>query len=288
MALSFPFFKPSAETLVRRLQDLPPTPKILHTLRRLVDAPDTTIDRIAGVLQLEPGLSARVVRMANSTQFGGSARVDSIMEAIQRVGLVGVQELVTYAVASQLIGRPLDTYQISAQNLWHRAVACALAASGLAERGEVDRGDAYTAGLMHGIGLLVIDRHAGQNKTKRVLGSEGYPLDFAAAERDWLGFSHAEAGAALLDFWGFSENVSAAVRHQLEPEAAGPEHRKLSMVLATARWARSLFCVPDETIPELPSTLWLEESGVQIEDFDAWLRTLRIRFNIACTELLLA
>jgi HD-like signal output (HDOD) protein len=287
VAISFPFFKPTPDSLVRRLQDLPPTPKILHTLRRLVDAPDTTIEAIAGVLQMEPGLSARVVRIANSTQFCGSVRVDTIMEAIQRVGLVGVQELVTYAVVSQLVGRPLDTYQISAQNLWHRAIACALAAAGLADRGDVNRDDAYTAGLMHGIGLTVIDRHAAQNKTKRVLGSEGYPLDFSAAERDWLGFSHAEAGAALLNFWGFPETVSMAVRHQLNPEAAAAEHRKLSMILATARWARSLFCVPEETIPELPSTLWLEESGVQIEDFDGWLRTLRIRFNIACTELLL-
>ena len=86
MAISFPFFKPTPDSLVRRLQDLPPTPKILHSLRRLVAAPDTTIETIAGVLQMEPGLSARVVRMANSTQFGGSVRVDSIMEAYQSNG----------------------------------------------------------------------------------------------------------------------------------------------------------------------------------------------------------
>lgn len=288
MIISLPFFKTTPEALVRRLQDLPPTPKVLHTLRRLVQAPDTTLDSIAGVLQLEPGLSARVVRMANSTQFGGSARVETIMEAIQRVGLLGVQELVTYAVASQLVGRPLDTYSLTAQSLWHRAVACALAAAGLAERGDVDRDDAYTAGLMHGLGLMVIDRHNMQNKSRRLLKSEGYPLDFATAERDWLGFSHAEAGAALLSFWGFSNTVSAAVHYQIVPEAAPPEYRKLSMVLATARWARSLFCVPEETIPELPCTLWLEESGVQIEDFDDWLRKLRIRYTIACSELLLA
>jgi HD-like signal output (HDOD) protein len=94
---------------------------------------------------------------------------------------------------------------------------------------------------MHGIGLLVIDRHAAQErKAPRRLVSSGYPLDFASAERDWLGFSHAEAGAALLELWGFSEPVIAAVKYQIEPEAAG-EHRPLSMVLATARWARSLF-----------------------------------------------
>jgi HD-like signal output (HDOD) protein len=287
VSLSLPFFKPTAESVVKRLQDLPPAPKVLHTLKRLVEAQDTTIEAIAGVIRLEPGLSARVVRMANSTHFGGRGRVDSIMEAIQRVGLIGVQELVTFAVTSQLVGRPLDTYQISAQNLWSRAVACALAASGLAERCDVDRGDAYTAGLMHGIGLLVIDRHAAQKKSKLVLESAGYPLDFAPAERAWLGFSHAEAGAALLDIWGFSDAVSSAVRFQLEPEAA-PSHRKLSMILATARWARSLFCVPEETLPELPSSQWLEESGVELSDFDHWLRMLRIRYSVACTELRLS
>jgi HD-like signal output (HDOD) protein len=284
VAISLPFFKPTPETLVKRLKDLPPAPKVLHTLQRLIQDENTTIEKISDVIKLEPGLSARVVRMANSTHFGGRTPVDSTMEAIQRVGLVGVHELVTFAVASQLVGCPLTSYRISAQNLWFRAVACALAAAGLAERSEQDRGDAYTAGLMHGLGLLVIDRHAKQQRPGRVFASAGYPLDFAPAEREWLGFSHAEAGGALLEMWGFSEAVSTAVRYQLEPDAAGP-HRKLSMILATARWARSLFCVSDETIPELPAAQWLEEAGVEISDFGDWLRLLRVRYTIACEEL---
>lgn len=284
MALSLPFFKPTPAALVRRLEDLPPAPKVLHSLRQLVSRDDTTIEAIADLVRLEPGLSARVVKMANSTHFGGRTKVESIMEAIQRVGLVGVQELVTFAVASQLIGRPLATYGLNAHDLWSRAVACALAASGVAERSDVDRSDAYTAGLMHGLGLIVIDRHAVQQKRHAVLPSAGYPVDYAPAERDWLGFSHAEAGAALLELWGFPASVCAAVRHQIEPEAA-TEHRQLAMVLATARWARSLFCVPEELLPELPAPHWLEEAGVAIPDFGVWLRDLRIRYSVACTEL---
>ncbi len=269
---------------MKRLQDLPPAPKVLHSLRRLVASDDTTIDAIADLVSLEPGLAARVVKMANSTHFGGRTRVDSIMEAVQRVGLVGVQELVTFAVASQLIGRPLTTYGLNAQALWSRAVACALAAAGVAERSDVDRGDAYTAGLMHGLGLIAIDRYAAQQKRTAVLPSAGYPLDFAPAERDWLGFSHAEAGAALLELWGFPAPVCAAVRFQIEPEKAA-EHRELAMVVATARWARSLFCVPEELLPELPAPHWLKEAGVAIPDFGVWLRALRIRYSVAVTEL---
>lgn len=267
------------------MRDLPQAPKVLHKLQQLVNSSDASLDEVAAVVQLEPGLAARVVKMAHSAHFGRGMPTTTIMEAIQRVGLAGVRELVTYAVAAQLVGRPLGSYGLSAQALWSRAVACAIAAASLAERSNVDRGDAYTAGLMHGIGLLVIDRHAAQErKAPRRLVSSGYPLDFAPAEREWLGFSHAEAGAALLELWGFSEPVIAAVKYQIEPEAAG-EHRPLSMVLATARWARSLFCVPEELIPELPTAHWLAEAGVEIGDFGEWLGAVRHRYESACAEL---
>lgn len=285
MLLSFPFSKPTPESLVKRLVDLPPAPKVLHTLQRILQSEDTCIDDIADVVRLEPGLSARVVRMAKSVHFSNGAQVDTIVEAIQRVGLKGVHELVTFAVASQLIGRPLISYNMEAQALWHRAVACAIAASSLADHSDIGRSDAYTAGLMHGLGLMVIDRYAAKERRQRVFASAGYPTDFAPAEREWLGFSHAEAGAALLEQWGFSESVTCAVKFQLNPEAAPPEHRRLCMIVATARWARSLFCVPEETIPDLPPPVWMEEAGVEIADFGWWLSQVRIRYQIACDEL---
>jgi len=287
MLSALPFFKPSAQTLVRRLKNLPPAPKVLHKLQQLLANPDTTMEQIAGVVKLEPGLSARVVQMAQSTKFGRGAQIDSITEAVQRVGLAGVHELVTYAVASSLVGQSLHAYGLGAQALWSRAVACALAGAGLAERAGLDRCDAYTAGLMHGIGLLVIDRHATEQRRPRRFESAGYPLDYAPAEREWLDFSHAEAGAALLEMWGFSEPVVTAVHFQLNPEEAG-EHRRLAMMLATARWARSLFCVPEEAIPELPSTAWLEESGIAIADFGEWLNHTRKKYTLACDEMRLA
>lgn len=287
VVFSFPFFRsaPTPEVLVKRLDDLPPAPKVLHTLQRLIAAPNTRIEKIAEVVKLEPGLSARVVKMANSVHFGRGAQVDTIIEAIQRVGMKGVHELVTFAVASQLVGRPLDAYRMDAQSLWFRAVACAIAAASLADHAEIERSDAYTAGLMHGIGLLVIDRYAAKEKVRRYFPSSGYPEDFAPAEREWLNFSHAEAGAALLELWGFSPEVAGAVRFQLHPEDAPPELQRLCMILGTARWARSLFCVAEELIPDLPSPLWMEAAGIEVKDFGWWLSQVRVRYQIACDEL---
>jgi HD-like signal output (HDOD) protein len=288
VALHLPFFKPTPESLVRRLEDLPAAPKVLHTLQRLLLSEATSMDEIAEVIRLEPGLSARVVKMAKSVHFSRGAEIDTIIEAIQRVGLKGVHELVTFAVASQLVGRPLISYQLKAQDVWYRAVACAIAASSLAEHANIDRTDAYTAGLMHGLGLIVIDRYAARDRKQRILPSSGYPLDYSPAEREWLDFSHAEAGAALLELWGFTPSVCAAVRFQLDPENSPPEHRQLCMILATARWARSVFCVPEELIPDLPPETWMQESGVEISDFGWWLSQVKIRYRIACDELRLS
>ncbi len=60
------------------------------------------------------------------------------------------------------------------------------------------------------------------------------------------------------------------------------------MALATARWARTLLCVKDEIIPELPDPAWLAGAGIQPSEFDDWLSCVKMRYTIACGELRIA
>jgi len=276
---------PAPELLVRELDDLPPTPRVLQSLQRMIADPDAMLVDMGDMVALEPGLSARVVRIANSAVFRRGAKVDNILEAIQRVGLSGIHELVTFAVGSQMVGRPLGTYKLDAQSLWARAVTCALAAAGIGEKSDVDRVSAYSAGLMHGLGLVVIDRYAVRQTPARHIETAGYPLDTAAAERTWLGYSHAEAGAALLEMWGFSADVCNAVRFQLEPEKCPEEHRVLCMTIAIARWARSCLCMHSADVPDQPSGAWLAATGMKATDLEEWLKGLRKQSQLACSEL---
>ncbi|HRE79680.1 MAG TPA: HDOD domain-containing protein [Opitutaceae bacterium] len=276
---------PTPEVLVRELDDLPPTPRVLQSLQRLMADPDAMLVDMGDLVALEPGLSARVVRIANSAVFRRGTKVDNILEAIQRVGLTGIHELVTFAVGSQLVGRPLTSYKLDAQTLWARAVTCALAAASLGEKKDVDRVSAYSAGLMHGLGLVVIDRYAVRQKPARLLPTSGYPFDSAVGERAWLGYSHAEAGAALLELWGFSADVVDAVRYQLEPENAPDHSRDLCMTVAVARWARSQICIPSDLIPDQPPEAWLRTVGISAADLPEWVKSLKQQCQLACSEL---
>lgn len=276
---------PSPEVLVRELDDLPPTPRVLQSLQKMIADPDAMLVDMGDMVALEPGLAARVVRIANSAVFRRGAKVDNILEAIQRVGLSGIHELVTFAVGSQLVGRPLATYKLDAQSLWARAVTCALAAAGIGGKSDVDRVSAYSAGLMHGLGLIVIDRYSVRQTPPRHITTSGYPNDTAPAEREWLGYSHAEAGAALLEMWGFSADVCNAVRFQIEPEKCPEEHRVLCMTVAVARWARSMICMHSLEMPDQPATSWLTATGMKVSDLEEWLKDLRKQSQLACSEL---
>lgn len=138
---------------------------------------------------------------------------------------------------------------------------------------------------MHGLGLVVIDRYAVRQRPAPMLAMASYPLDTAEAERAWLGYSHAEAGAALLELWGFSAEVCDAVRFQLEPEKCPEANRVLCMTVAVARWARSLLCMPSDTIPDQPPSAWLAITGMKASDISEWLKDLRKQSQLACSEL---
>lgn len=272
------------ELLIKQSTDLPPAPTVLLSLRKLLAQSDSTVESIAKVISMDAIITGQVVRMANSVHFGGRTRVSSIEEAAQRTGQAGILEIVTYAAASQLVGRPLAAYSMDAHSQWQRSLACAIAASSLAERTDIDRDDAYTAGLMHGIGLVVIDRYASQPQHGWTFSTVGYPLDSTPAEKERFGFAYPEVGAAMLAHWEFPATVTEAVAHQMNPLAA-PEHSKLSAVVAVARWARSVFCASEDILPLPPENEWLEHLGIERFELGEWLRLTRLRYSIAASEL---
>jgi HD-like signal output (HDOD) protein len=284
MSYTQPILSETPASLVAQTKDLPPAPTVLLSIRKLLADPNSTVESIAKVISMDSAISGQVIRMANSTHFGGSTRVSSIGEAAQRTGLKGILEIVTYAAASQLVGRSLTAYKMDSHSQWQRSIACAIAAASLADLTEVDRDDAYTAGLMHGIGLVVLNLHASNPQRGWTFASAGYPLDSTPAEKERLGFAYPEVGSALLDLWGFPTSISEAVAHQMDPLSA-PEHRKLSTVLAISRWARSLFCAAEEILPLPPENEWLEQLGIERSDLGAWLRVTRLRYSIAASEL---
>ena len=265
----------SAEDIIREVKHLPSAPKVLPRLKKLLSDTNSGMSEIVALIRLDPGIAARVLQTANSAYFNTHAvRCLTVEDAVQRVGYDQVYELVSVAVASQVLVRPLEVYGLESDALWRSSVACAIAAEVLADRTGQDPNIAYTIGLLHRVGMVAIDEWALRHATGLKLKSTNWLREATEAERAALGFTQAEVGATLLRHWNFPLGMSEPVRWQYAPLASGGQTRMASLLLA-AKWLRSAVCsdsfgrlpLPDESqlqpLKLHPSALY--ELSVQVE-----------------------
>lgn len=243
-------FALTPEDIVRQVKHLPSAPKVLPRLKQLLSDGNSAMHEIVALVRLDPGIAARVLQTANSAYFSKGLRCTTVDEAVNRVGYDQIYELVSYAVASQVLVRPLDLYGIDADELWKMSVAGALAAEALAERTQQDRNIAYTIGLLHCVGMVALDEWALRGGHRLFFKTAGFPREAIESERAALGFTQAETGAALLTHWEFPAAMCEPVRWQYTPRASAV-HARMASLLFAAKWIRSAVCAP--TIAARPS-----------------------------------
>jgi len=267
------------DAIVREVTHLPSAPKVLPRLKQLLGDGNSAMHEIVAFIRLDPGIAARVLQVANSAYFNRGVRCFAVDEAVNRVGYDQVYELVSYAVASQVLVRPLDVYGIDADDLWEMSVACALAAEELAVRTGQDRSAAYTVGLLHSVGMVAIDEWALRNARSLSLPYAGFPREAVESERAAFGFTQAETGEALLKHWEFPPEISAPVRWQYAPRASTGQAR-MACLLHAAKWLRSAVCAPAGAArPPLPDATLLQPLALKPDALDGMVEGIATRLE---------
>ncbi len=252
----------SPDDIVREVKHLPSAPRVLPRLKALLGDPNSAMSEIVALIRFDPGIAARVLQTGNSAYFSKGARCTTVAEAVNRVGYDQIYELVSYAVASQVLVRPLEIYGIEADELWKMSVSCALAAESLAERTRQDRDAAYTIGLLHCVGMVALDEWSLRGGRKLAFRTAGFPREAVESERAALGFTQADTGAALLQHWEFPASASEPVRWQYTPRASATD-APMASLLHAAKWIRSAVCAPTAAArPALPEAAQLRPLGL--------------------------
>lgn len=253
-----PFSPLTPDEIVSELQHLPSAPKILPRLKRLLNDGNSAMHEIVALIRLDPGIAARVLQTANSAYYSSGSRCFNVDEAVNRVGYNQVYELVAYAVASQVLTRPLNAYDVEPDELWRTSVACGLAAELLAEITGEQIDIAYTVGLLHNIGLLAIDEWVLRNYPTHKLVNQGWQREACESERALLGFTQAEAGASLLRHWDFPIAMSEPVRWQYTPRSTAG-HQRMACLLHAAKWVRTAACTAaGASLPPAPDSYLIQ------------------------------
>jgi putative nucleotidyltransferase with HDIG domain len=194
-----------SEALLR----IPAQPASAELVLRLVADPAATAAELALAVETDPALAARVMRLANSRYYGAARSVSSAQHAIVLLGRDTVRGIAASAACSLLDVRP----DFGPEGFWRHALATGAGASVVARRVGLTPADAFSAGLLHDLGAVLLHLRD-PNAFARAQRQETMTA-IVAAEIEAFGMTHAQAGAAALDAWGYPPAfVEAVALHQ--------------------------------------------------------------------------
>ncbi len=227
------------EDLLAQQLTLPVAPAALTGVIRVFKSPNVTITAVVAEIADDPVLTAQLLRTANAVGFSQGRRISSPLEAVRLLGLDKVYGLVT-AAAVQGSFHLVPAAKLDA--VWEVSLKAADFALDIGTLIGIDRATAYTAGLLHAVGMLVMS--SAMPDAIRSMDEFHPPMlpRRPKLEHTAFGYSYADAGAALLRHWGLPQRFVDALKHQFSP-LDEDHHEVLAAVVCIAGWrARAEFC----------------------------------------------
>jgi putative nucleotidyltransferase with HDIG domain len=220
------------EQLVTSAPELEALPVVAQRLLVILRDPRASVDGIARLLGTDQALAATVLRHANSAGAMPNRRIGSLREAVARIGLRALGEVVVRACAGPMLDRGLPPYALPRRIAWRHAATVSEATRGLAKLARVGSTDeASVAGLLHDVGKTVLTSVLPEAAAEAVAVARSRRIPVWQAETQVIGFHHGHVGGALLRSWGLPDEVAAAVTFHHEPDKTA---NRLATVVALA------------------------------------------------------
>lgn len=212
--------------ILKKVQNVPSLPQfVLLTLKKLDDERSSASD-VASSLSKDQGLVVRVLRLANSAYYGIPRTITSVTEAVAILGFKTLRSIVLAASIYPFMAQSQKGYALDRGELWRHSLGVAYVSRFIGSKlSGVDMEEAYLAGLLHDIGKIVLNEYVryGYSIISKIVEEKAIP--FTEAEREVLGFDHAEIGAMIIDQWALPEVYAMAAHYHHMPEDL-PEEKK--------------------------------------------------------------
>lgn len=251
----------SLEKLIDRSGKLGSLPAIVYRVFEAMDDPKSTASQIGKVINDDPALTARLLKLVNSPFYGFSGRVDTVYRA---VALIGHKELRSVVVAASAIkvfdGIPSEL--VSMPVFWKRSLATAVVARVLAafkREKEIER--FFIAGLLHDIGSLLLYLQLPEEMTQVLHQQRTDGVELSKAEKDVIGYDHTEVGGALLKKWNLPALICHSVRFHQTPEKAPAAEKSAAWLIHLAKLIEAHYIGLDHVLEE--------DSGIDISVWQA-------------------
>lgn len=268
------------DEVIKRIHDLPSLSAVVVELLTSMEDEDVDIHVLGAKIAHDQALTAKTLRLANSSFYGMPSKVTTIPQAMSVLGFHSIRTLVTACAVSASFpngtGGPFDF-----KSFWRHSVATAACAKLLAKRHKLNPETAFTAGLLHDIGTLVLATRFPAEYAQMLAHRNRHDCYIIEAEQAVFGLDHAATGSALAAHWKFPEAIQRAVAEHHRDDCIGPPSLQLLVHAAnTVAHALDLSGHEDDLAPPMSHAVWqaLGLSG------DEW-KQLFAETEASCTEM---
>jgi len=195
-------------------------PEVYIKLQQLIYSDDYSLADIVEIISFDPSITARLLRMVNSSFFGLTSKVDTVAHAINYLGAKQVHDLVLATSMADTFS-DMNTPAFNMHHFWKQSIYCAIVAQDLAALCDEKNSERlFITGLLHNIGYLMMR----QSIPDLILQAEELALQqqipIHELEQQLIGFNFAQMGAELLNKWNLPDNLTTPIKYQLDPSQA--------------------------------------------------------------------
>ncbi|MBN1825065.1 MAG: HDOD domain-containing protein [Candidatus Eisenbacteria bacterium] len=265
----------TGEEVFRQLEgvdNLPTLPTVIEELGRTIRDPNSDAKRVSRIIEDDPAIMARILKVVNSAYYGGQEPITSVQTAVARMGMRAVNNIALSTAVFSAFGEQEED-GFDREEFWRHSISAGIASVVVYERAQQHMQSRYgkdvlhLAGLLHDIGKIIFDQffHNEFHEALRVSRDRKIPLN--EAEREVLGSDHAEVGAWLGMKWNLSSDILQVIRWHHEPEKTDVENWGLAAVCHTADYICNLEKIGDggNAAPGFQKSVW-KKLGLAVSD----------------------
>lgn len=190
--------------VAEKAMDLPVLPATAQKVLSIMSDPDVSIEKIKRIISSDPGLTTKILKVANSAFYGGYRNIQNLTQGILRLGLNSVRNIVVATSMKNVYKR----FGLAEKLLWEQMIGSALASSIIAKKTRAtDTEDAFIGGLLHDVGKVVLNNEFPDDFAKVMARVYNESISYSEAEASVFDFSQRKVGASLVKKWGFPESI---------------------------------------------------------------------------------
>ena len=258
----------SIAQVIEKVSELPSLPGIVMDVLNNIDDDDLDIQVLAEKVSSDAALTAKTLHYANSAYFSTMVKVTTVQQALALMGLSATKQII---LAAGLAGcfPENNCPGFKHEDFWRHSNAVASAAKLIAKQLQMKTDVAYTAGLLHDIGALVLVTQFPEEYAAAIAHRHANGLSQLDAEHAILGIDHVTVGAELASLWAFSDVMKNAIAGHHEPEQKGLGFLATVVHVADAiAHALGVTSTPDKQVIEVSAQAWeslhMSEENVEL------------------------